>query len=251
MAYRKRTRTYNDAGAGYSRASKKARGPLTTSQRFTALNKLVVPGYTRLSGNYGRFKSRVPVAYRPESKFFDTALSFLVDTTPEVPASGQLALIPQGDTESTRDGRQCTIESIQIRASLAFQPSTAAVAATHTDIYLVLDTQCNGAAAAVADVFSGGTTIYKDMLNLSNSGRFRILKHFSHDYAATAGATTAYNNIVKQIEFFKKCNIPMQYNSTAGAITEIRSNNLFLIAGSVANDDLVTVTGNCRLRFRG
>ena len=64
-----------------------------------------------------------------ELKFFDTALSFTCDATGEVPATGQLALIPQGYTESTRDGRKATIKSIWIRGQLNFCTSTAATAA--------------------------------------------------------------------------------------------------------------------------
>lgn len=186
----------------------------------------------------------------PEKKFFDTDLAFDFDATGEIPATGQLALIPQGDTESTRDGRLAIIKSVQIRGRMLFNPTTSANASTTTFLYLVLDTQANGAAAAITDVFTSNS-MATNMLNLNNSGRFRILKKWVHVFNAQAGVTTAYNTVIKQLEFYKRCNIKMDWSAAAGAITEIRSNNLFLMAGATTSDDLVSFTGTCRLRFMG
>lgn len=212
----------------------------------------VVPGYTRSGGSYGRYGRLAALrGLMPEKKFFDTALSFTFDSTGEVPATGQLALIPQGDTESTRDGRKATIESIQIRGQAAFLPGASATAAANVHLYVVLDTQTNGAAAAATDVFTS-TNFSEAMLNLNNSGRFRILKHINITLHPQAGVSAAFNTCVRQVEFYKKCKIDMDWSSTTGAITEIRSNNIFLLAGSSAStDDLVNFAGNCRLRFRG
>lgn len=45
----------------------------------------------------------------------------------------------------------------------------------------------------------------------------------------------------------------MDWNSTAGAITEITQNNIFIVAGigGASTDDLYTLGGNARLRFVG
>lgn len=187
---------------------------------------------------------------KPELKFFDTALSFLFDTTREVPATGQLALIPQGDTESTRDGRQAVIKSVQIRGVITLTPGALAQATCVCYMYLVLDTQTNGAAAAITDVFTSNV-MSSNLLQLNNSGRFRILKKWIWKFAPTAGVTTAWNDMVVPVEFYKRCNIPMDWNSTTGAITEIRSNNIFLCAGGSAADDVPTFAGNARVRFYG
>lgn len=184
-----------------------------------------------------------------ELKFFDTALSFLVDATAEVPVSGQVTLIPQGVTESTRVGRKATIKSVRVQGSAVFAPSSAANAATIAVLYLVQDTQANGAAAAVSDVFTS-TTLTSANMNLANSGRFKILKKIVIPMNASAGVTTAYCNVAKYVDFYKKVSIPIEYSSTTGAITEIRSNNLFLVAGTDGNsDDAVSFNGSCRLRF--
>jgi len=59
--------------------------------------RAVVPraarGFVRRSGFYGRFGNNRGTG--GELKFLDTALSFNFDTTLEVPATGQLTLIPQ------------------------------------------------------------------------------------------------------------------------------------------------------------
>lgn len=214
-----------------------------TAAAMGSVRGRIAPGYTRRSGFYGRFG---PTG---ELKFFDTATSFLIDATGEVPATGQLVLIPQGVTESTRVGRKCTIKSIQARWNLNFVPAAAATAAGAYTIYVILDKQCNGAAAAVTDVFTG-TGQTSDFRNLANSSRFQILKVWNRVITSQAGATTAYNNNFHHIEFYKKCNIPIEYSSTTGAIGEIKSNNIFLVAGCTGGiDDLITVTGNVRVRF--
>lgn len=197
-------------------------------------------------------KKVMPKYYQPgsgkEIKFFDTALSFSVDNTGEVPATGQIALIPQGSTQSTRVGRKCVIRSIQLKLHLLYNPGASALAATSTYLYLVLDKQANGAAAASTDVLTSNDFAVS-LINMDNSERFLILKKWCLQFDAKAGATTAYNAQTQDIDYYRKCSIPMEFNSTAGAITEIRSNNIFLLAGSNAQDDLVTVTGTARLRF--
>jgi len=87
----------------------------------SAVSKYFQPGVDRTGGYYGRFAGR-----GAELKFFDTATSFSIDTSPEVPATGQLVLIPQGVTESTRVGRKCVIRSIQGRWDLRFNPGAGA-----------------------------------------------------------------------------------------------------------------------------
>jgi len=116
-------------------------------------------------------------------------------------------------------------------------------------LYLVLDKQANGAAAAFTDVMST-TLLATSFHNLANSQRFVVLKKMKFRHVANSGATTALNNTNVPFEMYKKCNIPIEYSGTTGAITEIRSNNIFLLASSDGQaDDLVTMVGNCRVRF--
>lgn len=204
-------------------------------------------GASRMTGMLAAM-GKLPGA-RSELKFFDTANSFTFDTTGEVPATGQLNLIPQGVTESTRVGRLCVLKSIQLRGEFVFSPGAAALAATTVYMYLVLDTQCNGAAAAITDVLTSNV-LATALINLNNSQRFRILKRWVQPLVSSAGVTTAYNQVVVPLDYFKKIDVPLDFSSTAGAISEIRSNNLFLLAGSDGqSDDTVTFIGTTRVRF--
>lgn len=192
------------------------------------------------------FPRRAPRAR--ELKFFDTSLAFTIDTTGEVPATGQLVLIPQGATESSRVGRSCLVTSLYIRGVAIFDPAAAADAATIGYIYVVVDTQCNGAAAAATDVLDSADFSIA-MPNLNNSQRFRILKRITLVMNPGSGATGAYNTVVKPFQCYVKMSLPVEYSSTTGAIGEIRSNNLFLLAGATQSDDLISVTGQARVRY--
>lgn len=195
-------------------------------------------------GSRATSKGRAPSS---ELKFLDTALSFLFDSTTEVPATGQLNLIPQGAGESTRVGRKCVLKSVQLRGTMAFSPAAAASAAVAAYMWLVWDKQANSAAAAVTDVFT--SNVANSLLrNMSNSERFVILKKWCWNFNSTAGVTTAYNAVRQDMEYYTKCNIPLEFSGTDGSIGTIKSNNVFLVAGGVG-DDLVSFDGVCRVRF--
>lgn len=222
-----------------------------------AVAKRFRPGFDRAGvGLYGRFNRRgsgfisSKAGTVVEKKFFDTSVDFSFDNTGEVPATGQLNLIPQGVTQSQRVGRMAYIHSLYVKASMTFDPAAAADASGATYLYLVLDTQANGAAATVANVFTV-TGLSRAVVNLNNSKRFRILKKWVHIWNPPAGATTAYNTQTKLINTFIRFKKPiaLDFDSTTGAITEIRSNNLFFIAGAQGIDDLCTFAGTVRLRY--
>lgn len=130
--------------------------------------------------------------------------------------------------------------------------NTSANSAVVAYFYLVKDTQANGAAAAQLDVLSV-TNMARAVVNMANSQRFRVLRRITMTLnpTATDGAVTAQQNVAHQLDYFKTCNIPMIFSSTTGAITEIRSNNLFLVCGLSPSDmdGKVQFTGICRLRF--
>lgn len=205
-------------------------------------------GYDRTGGYYGRFSG--PGA---ELKFFDTALNFNFDATAEAAstaATGQLDLIPQGVTESTRIGRKACIKSIQVEATVLLTSAASAASAVDCRLMLVQDTQANGAQASFADVYNG-TAAPTALRNIANSERFKVLKDWRWQMNPGAGATTAYNSVVDHIAYYTKCDIPLEFSSTTGAITELKSNHVFLCygAGGVGNDDTVQLVGNVRCRF--
>lgn len=222
-------------------------------------------GKYRLSGNYGRFGAD------GEMKFIDNLLAFNViasageirpdtsDTvTPAVAvsATGTLVQVVQGDQTYQRNGRKITVKRINARLTLNLPASTVATEASDTyRIMLVQDKQCNGAAATVASVlgFTGQTITAHSFNNLENSRRFRVLFDVFRPINASAGgaptATPSFSQTNHTLVFNKKCNIPIEYDSSAttGAIATIRSNNLFILA--ISQGQFVRLTGNVRLRY--
>ncbi len=200
-----------------------------------------------------RFQKSTPKS--GELKFFDTAVSFTVDATAEVPATGQLSLIPQGVTDSTRVGRKCTVKSVFINGAVNFPPGATATAVMVMHLYIMLDKQANGAAATVSGdsgIFTG-TNLSTALQNLSNAGRFQTLRHIVIELNPAGGVASAWNAVIKQFSAYVRCNVPIEYDASAatGAITTIRSNNIFIVAGGAGTnfDDNATVTANARLRF--
>lgn len=190
---------------------------------------------------------------KAELKAFDTALSFTFDATGEVPASGQLSLVQAGDAFNNRDGALIQVKSLRVKGYATAVFGAAAQGNTQCLLYLVQDRQCNGAAAGATDVMTG-TDFGQALPNVPNAYRFKILKTIPLNFNATAGVTTAYNNmaiLVDEYISFKKP-VWIRYTASSGAITDVTGNNFFLLAGGfVSGDDIVSFVGTARLRFTG
>lgn len=220
-------------------------------KQMISMPSRAIPGYTRTGGFYGRFRR-----FGPELKFLDTQLNGLFDSSLEIMSTGgQINLIPQGDTQSQRIGRKVLIKSIYISGFVvANSLTTAAAPADICHMWVVLDTQCNGSAFTPVDANNGLFTGNANgaLRTLSNSNRFKILKHFAIPMKTTAGVTTAWGNDAKNVQWFKKCSIPIEFDASAttGAITTIRSNNISIVIGSAGlTDDVYAFSGNCRIRY--
>jgi len=184
-----------------------------------------------------------------EKKFFDTAISFNADATGEIGNNTNLCLIPQGVTESTRVGRKCTLKSIQLRLTLIYVPAADTVGADTVTLYLIQDQQANGAVPAFTEMFTS-TNMIVAVNNLANSERFRTLGRWCFRFQAGAGIQGAFGRDVQTLEWFKKLNMPLEFSGATGAITELKSNNMYLVAGTGGgSDDLVSIQGTVRLRF--
>jgi len=116
---------------------------------------------------------------------------------------------------------------------------------------VVLDKQCNGAAPNVDDILE--TTDWQSFNNLANKNRFRTLydKTFVLNPLSASGDGTAndFGEYDRAFTFFKKCSIPIEFDSTTGAITEIKSNNLVILAISDTSNTVTTMNSKIRLRF--
>jgi len=249
------------------------RRPFGVNRGFTRQNVVIPPnrprlrqpiriqpvaGFTRTAGFYGRFgQAARDNGLVPENKFFDTTLAMTLDSSAiEVTtsaATGGILLIPQADTESARDGRACHINSVHIKGVLQLAPGGSAVCSGIAYLYFIQDTQANGGYPTVADVFSN-TIPHSILFNLVNNKRFKIIKKWVVPFNPPAGASEFYNSVSKNIDFYTNLSLPMDYSGLTGAVTEIRSNNLFFAfgsGGSVSIDDTITFNGIARVRFRG
>jgi len=148
-----------------------------------------------------------------ERKFFDTALSFAPANTLTIPATGQLSLIPQNDTQSGRDGRKAVVDSIYIHGEV----TVTKVANTEEDqmnIWVVLDKQANGAAATAANADTGvfttndQATLQRTLANIDRFivlGQIKVLCNFD---GGGAGAST----LSVPFAWSKKVNVPVEFD---------------------------------------
>lgn len=181
-----------------------------------------------------------------ELNFVDTQLTNVgFDTTGSVTLLNGMV---QGTTASTRIGRKITMT--QIICNLR------AVSNTNTlfndfRMALVLDTQANGAAPAITDIYDVINST--SMRNISNGTRFRILKTWEDcnvGNQTTAGQQT--DNTCMAFKYFQRCNITVTYNANnAGTVGDIQTNALYIITmgNQVSGTSNSLLYGTVRIRY--
>lgn len=238
--------------------TKRKRG---TSNAKPGYKKSKANGSTRTAGYYGRYGHG-----SDELKFLDVTVDDAV-----VAAGGainganfgavveELFKVPQGDGESSRDGRQIWAEKIGLHFDVELPNHFGTTGALFTHdivrIMLIHDKQANGAfPSAITDILETGE--YDSFNNLANSKRFRTLfdKTISLNSAAftTDGAATPNYNVGrmgKSFQKYVKLQMPVEYDGTTGAISTVKSNNIFLIY--ISKHGIAKVNCQARLRFRG
>lgn len=170
-------------------------------------------------------------------------------------SNGHIALdsickIPQGTTESGRIGRKVVLKAVSIRLVYTLEQTTAQA---NTDdgcrVIVYHDRQTNGTAASVTDILKSNS--YLSFNNLANKDRFKILSDKFYDLSATAGAydgtTSQFARIAKTKSLHLKLDVPIEFSSTAGDITEIRSNNIGILVKS--DQGKIAVAGLVRVRY--
>ncbi len=226
---------------------------LTTKKRRRRAVRTRIPrklqGYVRTGGNYGRYSSGL------EMKFKDTTIDDAVIASAGTINPGPI-IIAQGTTESTRIGRKITVFKWHVKWQLTLPAQTDVADIDNGDtmrIMWIVDRQANGAYPAVLDVLE--TAAYDSFRNLANTSRFRVLSDVNMTLrrlvSMTDGANTANSPGVRTKVMAKSfsLNMPVEYDSTTGAITEIRSFNLFVLA--ISQMGLGGLLTNNRVRFKG
>lgn len=223
----------------------KSRGIRRQSGRYK--KRAFRPGYDRTSGYYGRYKR----TGAGELKFFDTDVNDA--SVSNAMTINNLTIVPEGNGESDRVGRKITIKKIHIRGTVTLLSGTdMALCSTNVLCMLVQDTQTNGAAFAATDLLD--TDNFKSFRNLANSQRFKVLykKVYSLKVsgAAPTGAALAHGEDIRYINVNKSVNIPIEYDNSAttGAVTTVRSNNLYWV--TQATEASAGITAGARIRYQ-
>ncbi len=217
-----------------------SRGRMRRARRFKR-------GFDRTGGFFGRF------AGRGELKFHDLDINDSSIAAGVTVAEDSVVTIAQGVTEVQRIGRKCTIRSINWRFNISMASSLNQADPPKGDIVriiLYLDKQANGAAAVATDILESAD--FQSFNNLANKSRFRTLMDrtytLGHQLAQTDGTNTgSYPEINISDSLFKKVNIPIEYDSTTGAITEVKSNNIGLL--TISKNGTATFESKMRVRF--
>ncbi len=163
----------------------------------------------------------------------------------------QLSLIPQGVTEGERVGRKAFFHSMFVKGVLSLSTSTVVASAGEVvKISLVLDKQCNGAAATTLSLVDTDTLL--SFNNLANAGRYKTLwsKNITLNHTAACGNGTSNDTVQlkRPFSFFVKMALPIEFDDVTGAITEIKSNNVFMMTQSLVGG-LATIQFHSRVRF--
>ncbi len=205
-------------------------------------------GYMRTGGYYGRF-ARNGGKRGAELKFHDVDLDD-ASVANSATITDSVNKIAQGVTESTRVGRKCTLRSINWRWRLQLPNGTASASTSDTvRIIMYLDKQCNGATATAAAILESDD--FQSFNNLANKSRFRTLMDRTYTINSKSGGgdgtTEDYGKEGIDDSFYKRVNIPIEFDSTQGAITEIRSNNVGVLL--ISESGLCGFASKMRLRF--
>ncbi len=209
-------------------------------------------GFQRTSGFYGRFAGR-PRQHDAELKFHDVDVNDAVMIAGgTIQNGGTVNIIPQGVTESQRVGRKCTIKQINWRFNIILPEKTAAGTPGPPDIVrliMYLDKQCNGATATITDILEAND--FQSFNNLANSSRFKTLmdRRYELNYSGCGGVTGTVEQSAVTVSdaFYMKCDIPIEFSSTTGALGEIRSNNIGVLA--MSETGVCLLGSKLRLRF--
>ncbi len=195
-----------------------------------------------------------------ETKFIDyTYASAFVATMTGAEAdpttADSLSAIAQGDGESNRDGRKCTLISLHMRGHVQLDPVTGSSASSPKimRVIVVWDTQTNGTQLNSEDVILAATHVEHGFRNLQFSKRFRILKDatFTLNPLAGAGDGTAddFAAVNRSFKWNFKLGIPVIHKGTTAVVANITDNSLHVIA--FASDINCALRYESRIRFVG
>lgn len=214
------------------------------------------PVYRRKNIRYGGFMGI-------ERKFIDT-----VKTATDLsggwagseldPAASTLCAPTKGTGPSDRDGDHIVIKQIMVKGVVytKVRNDEANVSGPyHFAIYLVQDTQSNGAQLNGEDVMVATDPEEWSFRNLQYARRFRILAKKTGSISPTVTSTDGANTCSlgggqRTFQFMVNCNIPVDFIGNAGTIADIGNNSIHIIA-CASTTSCLTCAYHARVRFVG
>jgi len=204
-----------------------------------------------------------------ELKYWDEAK--LPSTISSVSAVSNLYLtslvskVKPGSGESQRIGNKIRVKKIQLKGYLHLpksivtsvnfiNPLSATPFYDRIKIWVVLDTQCNGAAPNVEQVIQKVTNgLFMDApRNLQYSSRYQVLSTCSIACSgrqvnqAADGVVAVMGNMSTPFEKFLNVDIPIVYKAATGAIGDLTENNIFIMAVTERGESQLALTVRVR-----
>lgn len=222
-----------------------------------------------LTNSTSRLSVPRPVSYgvsgRGEIKCFDQAVAPAVNTSPyglqgptdatsAEPGTAFVGItclneIQQGATSYNRIGTKILMKSIQLRCVLSVAGSNTTSAQGTARVCLVYDRQPNGAYPTLSTIFSSnvsGTPAFNCGVNMSNRDRFVILRN--KFIPLFIGASSIYH-----LDEYVKTRLETQYRTTTGAIGDITTGALYLVAFAASSGTATSFVPfssvNARIRY--
>jgi len=242
----------NQVSASSNGGNRKPPTQRPTTTRFPSSNMPKRPYRSRLGtvaatrGFAPQYGSRgIPV----EKKVIETAVQStgLVNTGVITLLNG----VAQGDDFDSREGRQITVKSVQVRGyfdKLVYTDQAAA----HCRMLVIMDQQTNGAAPTMADILQDADEPLSFM-NLNNRERFKVLadvhtvlgaQNATGGFALTTQGDNAWFDIYKRVSF------NTTFGGTGATVASIQKNAIFAV---LLSDDAVNTISRCnwiaRVRF--
>ncbi len=174
-----------------------------------------------------------------EYKFFETVTNKSPQNDEILETS--LVIIPQNDTPTGRDGRKIVVTGIHFKGYLKLGTGSGGDAIR---IVLYVDKQPNGAVATTASYWSRADDNGNSFRNLTSVKRYRVL--MDKTYVVNPGASSVVSPL-RRLEWNFKVNIPINYTSTVGAITELLETNIGLMSSCKGAD--FDLDGTWRIRY--
>ena len=184
-----------------------------------------------------------------------------------VAAPGGIGLVPQGDSPTTRDGKQQIIRSLEIKGWISHAGNNAGGATIenlgHVSSTRYNDTQTNGSAFSTSDCFENpmsslGASVHTalPLRKLEWNKRFRVLKELHVSVNVNHMAVLAGPNFYHQaqavpfhifLKFPKGLMINYAPSATTGTISDVRDNSLHICAFPSQNNEFnISYIGRAR-----